>query len=68
MNLIKDLSMMQCTHSDCILVVINTYIKMAHFIPTVMKTKTLNIANLLHQHVIKHHSILKVIISDRDKQ
>lgn len=68
MDLITDLPVTKCTHSDCILVVIDAYTKMAHFIPTIMKIKVLDIANLLHQHVIKHHGVPKVIISDRGKQ
>jgi len=46
-DLITDLLVTQHTHSDCILVVIDAYTKMAHFIPTVMVAKALDIANLL---------------------
>ncbi len=68
MNLITDLSVTHGTQSDCILVVINAYTKMAHFIPTTMKAKALDIANLLRRHIVKHHGVPKVIVSDRDKR
>lgn len=68
MNLITDLSVTCHTQSDCILIVIDVYIKMTHFIAIIKVINTLDIAELLWQHVIKHHSVFKIIVSDRNKQ
>ncbi len=68
MDLITDLPLTHRTQSNCILVVIDAYTKMAHFVPTTMNAKALDIANLLRRHVVKHHGVPKVIVSDRDKR
>lgn len=68
MDLITDLPVTWRAQSDCILVVIDAYIKMAHFVPTVTTAKALDIANLFRRHVVKHYGVPKTIVSHRDKR
>jgi hypothetical protein len=51
---------------DAIMVVVDRFNKMAHFIPTKDKAMTQEIGRLFFTHVFKHHGLLKDIISDRD--
>jgi hypothetical protein len=64
-NFITDFSVTQHTHLNCILIVINVYIKMTHFVFIIMIIKILNIINLLWWHVIKHYKILKIIVFNK---
>lgn len=49
-----------------ILVVIDRYSKMAHFIPTTNQINAERLASLLWVHVVKYHGIPRTIVSDRD--
>jgi len=62
MDLITDLPVTRHTQPDCILVIIDAYTKMAHFMPTITTAKALDIANLLRRHVVKHHGVPKTIV------
>ena len=50
---------------NCILVVIDRFTKMAHYIPTVKELKAKEFAHLMLREVIKHHNVPEVIVSDR---
>ncbi|CAI7851950.1 unnamed protein product [Closterium sp. NIES-54] len=51
---------------DAILVVIDKFSKMGHFIPTHTTTRTEETAQLFLKHIISQHGIPKTLISDRD--
>ena len=53
---------------DSILVVVDRFTKMAHFIPTTEKTSTERLARLFRDNVWKLHRLLDSIISDRGPQ
>ena len=52
---------------DSILVAVCRLTKMAHYIPCASTATTVDIANLLIEHVIKHHGLADDYRSDRDK-
>ncbi len=51
---------------DAIMVVVDRFSKMAHFIPTKDEATTQEIRRLFFTHVFKHHGLPKDIVSDRD--
>jgi hypothetical protein len=51
---------------DAIMVVVNRFSKMAHFIPIKDEAMTQEIGRLFFTHVFKHHGLPKDIILDRD--
>ncbi len=51
---------------DAIMVVMDRFNKMAHFIPTKDEATTQEMGRLLFTHVFKHHGLPKDIISDQD--
>jgi hypothetical protein len=51
---------------DAIMVVVNRFSKMAHFIPIKDEATTQEIGRLFFTHVFKHHGLPKDIILDRD--
>jgi hypothetical protein len=51
---------------DAIMVVVNRFSKMAHFIPIKDEATAQEIGRLFFTHVFKHHGLPKDIISDRD--
>ncbi len=51
---------------DAIMVVVNRFNKMAHFIPTKDEATTQKIGRLFFTHVFKHHGLSKDIVLDRD--
>ena len=51
---------------DAILVVVDRLSKMAHFIATTTSVTTTQTAQLVFQHVVKHHGLPRTIVSDRD--
>jgi len=53
---------------DSILVVVDRFTKMAHFIPTTEKTSTEGLAQLFRDNIWKLHGLLDSIISDRGPQ
>jgi len=53
---------------DSILVVVDRFIKMAHFIPTTEKTSTEGLAQLFRDNIWKLHGLLDSIVSDRGPQ
>ena len=52
---------------DSILVVVDRFTKMAHFIPCYETTNSSQLAHLVIKHVIAHHGTPTTIISDRGK-
>jgi len=51
---------------DAIMVVVDRFSKMGHFIPTKDETTTQEMGRLFFTHVFKHHGFPKDIVSDRD--
>jgi hypothetical protein len=51
---------------DAIMVVVDRFSKMAHFIPTKDETTAQETGKLFFTHVFKHHGLPKDIILDRD--
>jgi len=51
---------------DAIMVVVDRFSKMAHFIPTKDEVTTQKTGRLFFTHVFKHHGLPKDIVSDRD--
>jgi len=51
---------------DAIMVMMDRFSKMAHFIPTKDEATTQETGRLFFTHVFKHHGLLKDIVSDRD--
>jgi hypothetical protein len=51
---------------DAIMVVVDPFSKMAHFIPTKDEATAQEIGRLFFTHVFKHHGLQKDIVSDRD--
>jgi hypothetical protein len=51
---------------DCVAVVVDKLSKMAHYIPMTSTTTAPEYARLFVDHVVKHHGVPSVIISDRD--
>jgi hypothetical protein len=51
---------------DAIMVVVDRFSKMAHFIPTKDEVAAQEIRRLFFTHVFKHHGLSKDIVSDRD--
>jgi hypothetical protein len=49
---------------NAIMVVVDRFSKMAHFIPTKESATTKETGRLLFTHVFKHHGLLKDIVSD----
>ena len=49
---------------DAILVVVDHLTKMAHFIPTLTKVTSPELANLFVQHIFSRHGVPSDIISD----
>jgi hypothetical protein len=53
---------------DAIMVVVDRFNKMAHFIPTKDEATTQEIGRLFFTHVFKHHGLPKDIVSDQDSK
>ncbi len=51
---------------DAIMVVVDRFSKMAHFIPTKDEAMAQDTGRLFFTHVFKHHGLLKDIVSNRD--
>jgi hypothetical protein len=51
---------------DAIMVVVDQFNKMAHFIPTKDSATGQETSRLFFTHVFKHHGLPKDIVSDRD--
>jgi hypothetical protein len=51
---------------DAIMVVVDRFSKMAHFIPTKDEATTQETGRLFFSHIFKHHGLPKDIVSDRD--
>jgi hypothetical protein len=51
---------------DAIMVVVDRFSKMAHFIPTKESATTQETRRLFFTHVFKYHCLLKDIMSDQD--
>jgi hypothetical protein len=51
---------------DAIMVVVDRFSKMAHFIPTKDDATTQETGRLFFSHIFKHHALLKDIVSDQD--
>jgi hypothetical protein len=51
---------------DVIMVVVDQFSKMAHFIPTKDSAMAQKTRRLFFTHVFKHHGLPKDIVSDRD--
>jgi transposase InsO family protein len=51
---------------DAIMVVMDWFNKMAHFIPTKDSAMTQEIGRLFFTHMFKHHGLPKDIVSDQD--
>jgi protoheme ferro-lyase len=51
---------------DVIMVVVDQFSKMAHFIPTKENATTQKTGRLFFTHVFKHHGLPKDIVSDQD--
>ncbi len=51
---------------DAIMVVVDQFSKMAHFIPTKDSATPQETGRLFFTHVFKHHDLPKDIVSDRD--
>jgi hypothetical protein len=51
---------------DAIMVVVDQFSKMAHFIPTKDSATTQKIGRLFFTHVFKHHGFPKDIVSNQD--
>jgi hypothetical protein len=51
---------------DAIMVVVDRFSKMAHFIITKDKATTQEIGRLFFTHVFKHHGLLKDIVSNQN--
>ena len=50
---------------DSILVVVDRFTKMAHYVPTVKSLKAKDFALLMLREVLRHHNVPEVIVSDR---
>ena len=64
LDLITDLPLSE--GHDSIVVFVDMLTKMAHFAPTNKTLDTTGLAHLFMQHVVKHHGLPKVLVSDRD--
>ncbi len=51
---------------DAIMVVVDRFSKMAHFIPTKDEATAQETGGLFFSHIFKHHGLPKDIVSDRD--
>ena len=49
-----------------ILVVVDRFSKMAHFVPLNEDTSARQVARLFFQYIVKYHGLPKSIVSDRD--
>ncbi len=54
------------TGFDAIMVVVDRFNKMAHFIPTKESATTQETERLFFMHMFKHHGLPKDIVSDQD--
>eukprot|EP00922_Rhytidocystis_sp_ex-Travisia-forbesii_P044641 GHVS01066562.1.p1 GENE.GHVS01066562.1~~GHVS01066562.1.p1 ORF type:complete len:202 (-),score=10.85 GHVS01066562.1:409-1014(-) len=67
LDFIGGLAPAEKTKNDEILVVVDMFTKMAHFIPCQQTHKAGQVANMYYSEVFRLHGVPKVIISDRDR-
>ena len=70
MNFITDLSLSSIYRSttwDSILVVVNKLIKMTHYISVQKIMSVADFIKVFIRDIIRHHNVLKVLVTDRDK-
>ena len=66
MDFITDLPKTRTQQHDTILVVVDKFSKMVHFIPCTKSIDAPGVSKLFFREIIKHHGVPEVIISDRD--
>lgn len=66
MDMITDLPKTKSTKSNCILVFVDHFTKMAHFVPCTKTLHRYDAADLLLNTVVRHHGLPTSIVTDRD--
>jgi len=67
MDMITNLPMTKKTHSDCILVIINHFTKIEHFVSCKKTLNTSTVVDLFMDTVVQHHRLPATIVLDQDK-
>ncbi|CDJ62559.1 hypothetical protein ENH_00020650 [Eimeria necatrix] len=65
LDFVMDLPLMK-TDNDSILVMVDSFIKVAHFVPAKKSFSAADTVELLADRLIRYHGFLQVLISDRD--